>query len=151
MVKVKTVAPAFSRRRARCGGGSGFGRSGHQMGRRRHLRGAGDEPQLLVELVGVRVAGIGAGDDLGGRRSSVARGIAFQCVEERGKGLEGRYASRGVGWTLQGDHMVTGASSAVSSGGGAFRSSRERRLRQSNKEGKRGKRWRSSQRCRRDG
>ena len=40
------------------------------MGRGRHLRGARDEPQLLVELVGVGVAGIGAGDDLGGRRSS---------------------------------------------------------------------------------
>ena len=40
------------------------------MGRARHLNGAGDELQLLVELVGVGVAGIGAGDDLGGRRSS---------------------------------------------------------------------------------
>ena len=40
------------------------------MGRGRHLSGAGDKPQLLVELVGVGVAGIGAGDDLGGRRSS---------------------------------------------------------------------------------
>ena len=40
------------------------------MGRGRRLSGAGDKPQLLVELVGVGVAGIGAGDDLGGRRSS---------------------------------------------------------------------------------
>ena len=40
------------------------------MGRGRHLSGAGDNPQLLVELVGVGVAGMGAGDDLGGRRSS---------------------------------------------------------------------------------
>ena len=40
------------------------------MGPGRHLRGAGDKPQLLVELVGVGVAGIGVGDDLGGRRSS---------------------------------------------------------------------------------
>ena len=70
MVKVKTAAPAFSRRRARRGGGSGFGRSGHQMGRGRHLRGPGDEPQLLVERVEVGVAGVGAGDDLGGHRSS---------------------------------------------------------------------------------
>ena len=40
------------------------------MGRGRHLGGAGDKPQLLVELVQVGVAGVGAGDDLGGRRSS---------------------------------------------------------------------------------
>ena len=70
MVKPGSAAPAFSRRRARRGGGSDFGRSGHQMGRGRHLSGAGDKPQLLVVLVGVGVAEIGAGDDLGGRRSS---------------------------------------------------------------------------------
>ena len=64
------AAPAFSRRRARRGGGSGFGRSGHQMGRGRHLRGAEDKPRLLVESVGVGVAGVGAGDDLGGHWSS---------------------------------------------------------------------------------
>ena len=80
MVKVKTAAPAFSRQRARHGGGSGFGRSGHQMGRGRHLRGAGDEPQLLVERVEVGVAGVGADDDFGGHRGSaevelVARGV----------------------------------------------------------------------------
>ena len=39
------------------------------MGRGRHLSGAGDKPRLLVELVGVGVARIGAGNDLGGRRS----------------------------------------------------------------------------------
>ena len=43
----------------------------------------------MVESVGVGVAGVGAGDDLGGDRSSVAREIAFQFVEEWGKGLEG--------------------------------------------------------------
>ena len=80
MVNVKTAAPTFSRRRARRGGGSGFDRSGHQMGRGRHLRGAGDEPQLLLESVGVGVAGVGAGDDFGGHRSSAedeldARGV----------------------------------------------------------------------------
>ena len=80
MVKVKTAAPAFNRRRARRVGGSGFSRSGNQMGRGRHLRGARDEPRLLVESVGVGVAGVGAGDDFGGHRSSakvelVARGI----------------------------------------------------------------------------
>ena len=80
MVKVKMAAPAFSRRRARRGGGSGFGRFGHQMGRGDHRSGAEDEPQLLVESVGVGVAGVGAGDDFGGHRSSaevelVARGV----------------------------------------------------------------------------
>ena len=39
------------------------------MGRGGHLGGVGDEPKLLVELAGVGVAGIGASDDLGGRRS----------------------------------------------------------------------------------
>ena len=71
------AAPAFSRRRARRGGGSGFGHFGHQRGRGDHRSGAEDEPQLLVESVGVGVAGVGAGDDLGGDRSSVAREIAF--------------------------------------------------------------------------
>ena len=50
------------------------------MGRGDHRSGAEDEPQLLVESVGVGAAGIGAGDDLGGRRSSAegeleARGV----------------------------------------------------------------------------
>ena len=40
------------------------------MGHGGHRGGAEDEPRLLVESVGVGVAGVGAGDDLGGRRSS---------------------------------------------------------------------------------
>ena len=75
------AAPVFSRRRARRGGGSGFCRSGNQTSRGGHQRGAEDEPQLLVESVGVGVAGVGAGDDFGGHRSSaevelVARGVS---------------------------------------------------------------------------
>ena len=80
MVKPGSAAPAFSRRRARRGGGSGFGRFGHQMGRGDHRSGSEDEPQLLVESVGVGVAGVGAGDVFGGHRSSAedelyARGV----------------------------------------------------------------------------
>ena len=80
MVKINTAAPAFSRRRARRGGGSGFGRSGNQTSRGGHRSGAEEEPQLLVDSVGVGVAGVGAGDDFGGHRSSakvelVARGV----------------------------------------------------------------------------
>ena len=81
MVKPRSVAPAFSRRRARRGGGSGFGRSGHQMGRGGHRGGAEDESRLLVESVGVGVAGVGAGDDFGGHRGSA----------------EGELGARGVG------------------------------------------------------
>ena len=85
MVKPRSAAPAFSRRRARRGGGSGFGRSGHQMGRGRHLSGAGDKPQLLVELVGVGVARNGTGDDLGVRRSSGGGELGARvCGEVRG-------------------------------------------------------------------
>ena len=85
MVKPGSAAPAFSRRRARRGGGSDFVRSGHQMGRGRHLSGAGDKPQLLVELVGVGVAGIGTGDDLGGRWSSGGGELGARvCGESRG-------------------------------------------------------------------
>ena len=40
------------------------------MGRGGHRGGAEDEPRLLVESVGVGVVGVGAGDDLGGHRSS---------------------------------------------------------------------------------
>ena len=50
------------------------------MGRGDHRRGAEDKPQLLAESVGVGVAGVGAGDDFGGHRSSAegeldARGV----------------------------------------------------------------------------
>ena len=80
MVKPGSAAPAFSRRRARRGGGSGFGRSGNQTSRGGHRSGAEEEPQLLVESVGVGVAGVGAGDDFGGHRGSAedelnARGV----------------------------------------------------------------------------
>ena len=80
MVKPGSAALAFSRRRARRGGGSGFCRSGNQTSRGGHRRGAEDEPQLLVESVGVGVAGVGAGDDFGGHRGSAedeldARGV----------------------------------------------------------------------------
>ena len=80
MLKVKSAAPAFSCRRARRGGGSGFGRSGNQTSRGGHQRGAEVEPQLLVESVGVGVARVGAGDDFGGHRGSAedeldARGV----------------------------------------------------------------------------
>ena len=85
MVKPGSAAPAFSRLRARRSGGSGFCRSGNQTSRGGHRRGAEDEPQLLVESVRVGVAGVGAGDDFGGHRSSAevkldARGVG----EERG-------------------------------------------------------------------
>ena len=41
------------------------------MDRGGHRSGAEEEPQLLVESVGVGVAGVGAGDDFGGHRGSV--------------------------------------------------------------------------------
>ena len=80
MVKPGSAAPAFSRRRARHGSGSGFGCFGHQMGHGDHRSGAEDEPQLLVESVGVGVAGVGAGNDFGGHWGSAedeldARGV----------------------------------------------------------------------------
>ena len=80
MVKPGSAAPAFSRQRAQRGGVSGFGCFGHQMGRGDHRSGAEDESQLLVESVGVGVAGVGAGDDFGGHRGSAedeldARGV----------------------------------------------------------------------------
>ena len=54
--------------------------SGDQMGGGRHLRVAEIEPRLLVVVVKLGVAGVGAGDDFGGHRSSAedeldARGI----------------------------------------------------------------------------
>ena len=55
------------------------------MGRGRHLGGAGDKPQLLVELIGVGVAGVGTGDDLGGHRSSGGCELETRvCTEVRG-------------------------------------------------------------------
>ena len=55
------------------------------MGRGRHLSGAGDKPQLLVELVEVGVAGVGAGDDLGGHRSSGESELDLGCAGRCGK------------------------------------------------------------------
>ena len=55
------------------------------MGHGDHRSGAEDEPQLLVECVGGGVAGVGAGDDLGGHRSSVGDELeARVCGEVRG-------------------------------------------------------------------
>ena len=56
---------------ARHGGGSEISRSGDQMGGGECLRVAGSKPERLVAVVGLRVAGNVAGDDLGGRRSHV--------------------------------------------------------------------------------
>ena len=82
MVKPGSAAPAFSRRQARRGGGSGFGHFGHQMDRGDHRSGAEDNPQLLAEPVGVGVAGVGAGDDFGGHRGSVEDELGARGVGE---------------------------------------------------------------------
>ena len=51
----------------------------------RHLRVAEGEPRLLVVVVGLGVAGVGAGGDFGGRRSSVEDElVARVCGEVRG-------------------------------------------------------------------
>ena len=55
------------------------------MGRGDHQSGAEDEPQLLVESVGVGVAGVGAGDDLGGHRSSGESELGLGCAGRGGK------------------------------------------------------------------
>ena len=55
------------------------------MDGRRHLRVAEVEPRLLVVVVGLGVAGVGAGGDFGGRRSSVEDElVARVCGEVRG-------------------------------------------------------------------
>ena len=59
--------------------------SGDQTGGGRHLRVAETEPRLLVVVVELGVAGDVAGDDFGGRRSSVkmdptVRGMARPVV-----------------------------------------------------------------------
>ena len=64
------------------GGGSAFARYGHQTGGGEHLRAPGNEPQLLVVMVELGVAGDVAGDDFGGRRSSGA--------DENGATVHGR-------------------------------------------------------------
>ena len=55
------------------------------MERGDHRSEAEDDPRLLAESVGVGVAGVGAGDDLGGHRSSVGNELeARVCGEVRG-------------------------------------------------------------------
>ena len=67
---------------ARRGGGVRDPCSGDQMGGGEHLQVAGTEPQLLVAVVELGVAGDVAGDDFGGRRSSGA--------DENGATMHGR-------------------------------------------------------------
>ena len=52
------------------------------MGCGDHRSGAEDEPQLLVESVGVGVAGVGAGDDFGGYRGSAEDELDTRGVGE---------------------------------------------------------------------
>ena len=52
------------------------------MNRGGHRSGAEDEPQLLVESVGVGVAGVGTGDDFGGHRSSAEDELDARGVRE---------------------------------------------------------------------
>ena len=56
--------------------------SGNQMGGGEHLQVSGTEPQLLVAVVELGVAGDVADDDFGGRRSSGA--------DENGATVHGR-------------------------------------------------------------
>ena len=59
--------------------------SGDQMDGRGHLQVAGNEPQRLVVVVGLGVAGNIAGDELGGSRSRVRTNPGLwgtsRCVE----------------------------------------------------------------------
>ncbi len=65
------------------------------MGRGDHRSGAEDEPQLLVESVGVGVAGVGAGDDFGGHRGSAEDELDARGVGEVGDELMRRGRQRG--------------------------------------------------------
>ena len=60
------------------GGESGFVHSGDQMGSGEHLQVAGTEPQLLVAVVELGVAGDVAGDDFRGRRSRVKTSLRLR-------------------------------------------------------------------------
>ena len=73
--------PATSRR----GGAARESRSRDQTDGVGHLREARSEPHLVVVVVGLGVAGNGAGDDFGGCRSSGELGIFSRMgVEARG-------------------------------------------------------------------
>ena len=143
--------PAFSRRRARRGGESGFGHSGDQMGRGGHLGGAGDEPKLLVESVALGAAGIGADGERGGGRSSGVLG--FGVTRHGGRG---RWALRDAGVTRntrrqRAQAEKLGSTKLTGHGGRRLRVLVGRRLQGAIEGGKREGRHRSSQRCRRDG
>ena len=49
----------------------------------------------------------------------VQAGMGLRCANERGEVLRRLYAMRGARWAHARDQMVTGASSAMSAGGGA--------------------------------
>ena len=67
-------SPAFSRRRARRGGESGFGRFGNQTSHGGWLWVAGNMPQLLVESLGVGAAA-------GGGRPIRDQALGFTAAE----------------------------------------------------------------------
>ena len=72
----------------RHGGGLRNRSSGDHSGGGEALRVAGRAPRLPVESVGVGAVGIGAGDELGSRRSSGELGVGV------------REHIRGCGWVL---------------------------------------------------
>lgn len=47
-------------------------------------------------------------------------GMGLWCANQRGEVLRRLYAMRGARWSYAQDQMVTGASPAMSTGGGAF-------------------------------
>ena len=106
MVKVSVGCRRLVAGEAERGGESGFVHSGDQKSRGGHLRVAGSKMQLLVALVELGVAGNGAGDDFGGRRSSGEVELeATEHGEARGVVLRG---SCGCGECVGHDGVASG-------------------------------------------
>ena len=88
------------------------------MARGAQLRDEGGVAHPTVAVAGAGVAGSSAGDEVCSGHSSGASGDGLRCAKERDEVLRRLYAMRGARWSHARDHMVTGASSATSAGGG---------------------------------
>ena len=128
--------PAFSRRRARRGGESGFGHSGDQMGRGGHLGGAGDEPKLLVESVALGAAGIGADGERGGGRSSGEVGFGVRGHGREASGGYGLLETCWVRWCARLRAATAPATVVTRHGGGELSGPAEAKARAAQRHGK---------------
>ena len=122
--------------------------TGLGLARGAQLRDADARPHPTVVVARPGSGRSGAGDELGGGRSSGASGMGLRCANERGEVPRRLYAMRGARWAHARDQMVTGASPATSAAAAKVRPWRGYSVESGRDQGRRGRRCGCSQRVR---